>query len=64
MAEGKKLRITLNKSLIGIPDKQKRVVRALGLHRRGSTVTHSENGAINGMVFKVRHLLQVERVKK
>jgi len=58
------LKIMLQKSLIGVPEKQRRIVVALGLRKRGSSVLQKENAVINGMVFKVQHLLKVERVKK
>jgi len=58
------LRIKLIKSLIGRPEKQRRVVRALGLRKRGSVVEHAENPAVEGMITKVSHMLEVERVKK
>ena len=64
MASAKKLKITLKKSLIGIPEKQRKVVRALGLRRREHSVVQDDNPVINGMVFKVNHLVVVERIKK
>ena len=64
MASTKKLRITLIKSLIGVPEKQRKVVRALGLRKREHVVMQDDNPVINGMIFKVNHLVDVERVKK
>ncbi|MCK4924877.1 MAG: 50S ribosomal protein L30 [Spirochaetes bacterium] len=64
MASTKKLRITLKKSLIGVPEKQRKVVRALGLRKRQHVVVQDDNPVINGMIFKVNHLVDVERVKK
>jgi large subunit ribosomal protein L30 len=64
MAAKKKLKITLKRSLIGVPEKQRRVVHALGLRKRGHTVVQEDNPVIGGMVFKVNHLLDVERVAK
>lgn len=63
---GKKelVKIQLVKSLIGISEKQRRVVRALGLGKLNSIVIKENNPAINGMIFKVNHLVKVERVKK
>jgi len=58
------LRIKLIRSLIGKPEKQRRVVRALGLRKRGSVVEHEQSPAIEGMIAKVSHMLKVERVKK
>jgi large subunit ribosomal protein L30 len=56
--------IKLVKSTIGRPEKQRRIVRALGLKKRGSIVEHKESPAIEGMIKKVSHLLDVERKKK
>ena len=64
MASTKKLRITLTKSLIGVPEKQRKVLRALGLRKREHVVVQDDNPVINGMIFKVNHLVDVERVKK
>ncbi|MGQ9823521.1 MAG: 50S ribosomal protein L30 [Desulfotomaculales bacterium] len=55
-----KLKITLVKSLIGRPPKQRSVVRALGLRRPGNSVTHDDNPQIRGMIGRVAHLLKVE----
>jgi large subunit ribosomal protein L30 len=56
----KKLKITQVKSAIGCPKDQKATVRALGLKRLNDTVTHEDTPAVRGMVFKVKHLVQVE----
>ena len=56
----KALRITLVKSPIGYSERQKRTVRALGLHRLCQTVEHNDNPALRGMITKIQHLVQVE----
>ncbi len=58
------VKITLDKSLIGVPEKHREIVLALGLNKKNSTVMKKDNPAIQGMIFKVKHLLKVERVKK
>jgi large subunit ribosomal protein L30 len=58
-----KLKITQVRSLIGRPEKQRRVIESLGLKRHQSSVVHNDTPAIRGMVFKVRHLVNVEEVK-
>jgi large subunit ribosomal protein L30 len=60
----KLIKITLVKSLIGVPVKLRRTVSALGLGKRGSTVVKEQNPAIDGMIFKVNHLIETERVEK
>ena len=58
------LRIVLKKGYIGIPDKQRRVLAALGLKKIGSSVTREDNKATKGMLIKVAHLIAVETVTK
>jgi large subunit ribosomal protein L30 len=59
-AKAKLLRITLVRSPIGYSQRQKRTVRALGLHRLHQTVQKADSPALRGMVSSVRHLLRVE----
>jgi large subunit ribosomal protein L30 len=56
------LKITQIRSSIGTPQDQKRTVKALGLKRIGHSVQQADNPVIRGMVFKVKHLVKVERV--
>jgi len=58
-----KLKITQVRSLIGRPPKQRRIIESLGLKRHQTSVVHNDTPAIRGMVFKVRHLVNVEEVK-
>jgi large subunit ribosomal protein L30 len=62
MAEktSKVLKVTLVKSPIGYPARQKNTVRALGLRKMGQTVNHDDTPVIWGMIDKVSHLVQVE----
>ena len=53
------VKIKLVKSLIGSSEKQRRVVRALGLTKKDQIVEHNESATIMGMVNKVSHLLEV-----
>ena len=57
-----KLRVTLRKGLVGRPADQRGTVRALGLKRIGHTVEKEDRPEIRGMVFKVKHLVEVEEV--
>ncbi len=61
-AENKKLKITLVKSTIGRLEKQKRTVQALGLKKIGSVVVKEDTPAMRGMVFVVKHLVEVEEI--
>ncbi len=58
----KKLRITLVKSTIGAVPKNKKTVEALGLRKIGKTVEMPDNGAVRGMIQRVRHLVKVEEI--
>lgn len=56
------LKITLAKGMIGKKETQKKVVKALGLGKFGSSVVHKDSPTIRGMVNKVSHLVTVETV--
>ncbi len=58
-----KIRIKYVKSAIGYNIRQKRTIKALGLHRLGDVVEQEDNPVIRGMVRKVEHLVQVEEVE-
>ena len=55
----KQIKIKLVKSLIGSSDKQRKVVRGLGLTKKDQVVEHAESATIMGMVNKVSHLLEI-----
>lgn len=54
------LRIKWVKSAIGCPQDQRDTLRALGLHKLQSVVEKEDNSSVRGMIYKVRHLVQVE----
>ena len=56
---GKKLKIALTRSLIGLSPRQEATVKALGLHRVRQQVTHDDNATVRGMIAKVPHVLRV-----
>ncbi|MBN1538032.1 MAG: 50S ribosomal protein L30 [Anaerolineales bacterium] len=56
----KVLRITLVRSPIGYPVRQKATVRALGLNRINQTVEQIDSPTLRGMIAKVSHLVAVE----
>ena len=55
------LKITLQRSPIGSPEKQKRTARALGLNRLNQTVVRPDNDQVRGMVRAIEHLVRVEQ---
>lgn len=54
------IEVTYRKSGIGYNVDQKATIRALGLRRLNQTVVHEDTPAIRGMVYKVRHLVDVK----
>lgn len=54
-----KLRIRMVRSSIGCTEKQKAVLRSLGLRRIQQEVVHVANPAIQGMIQKIPHMLAV-----
>lgn len=58
----KKIRITLVKSPIDRPERQKLTVKALGLNKMNSATEVEATPQILGMIRKVGHLVKVENV--
>lgn len=58
------LKITLNSGMVGTQETQRRVVRALGLGKYGSSVCHIDSPTIRGMINKVAHLVTVSEEKE
>lgn len=56
------LKITWKKSFIGRNQKQRRIIRSLGLRRLNHSVVHRNSPTIKGMVQKTIHLLEVEEI--
>lgn len=59
-----KLKITLVKSMIGRPEKHRKVLRGMGLTRMHKTVLLEDTPAIRGMVRAVTHLVKAEEIDK
>ncbi len=57
------LKITLKKSYIGTMEKQRKILRALGLRKIGMTIIRKEDPSLKGMIHKVSHMLDIEQVK-
>ena len=58
----KKIKVTLVKSPIDRPERQKQTLRALGLNKTNSSKEVEATPQILGMVRKVTHLVKVEEV--
>ncbi|KAF5247923.1 hypothetical protein FANTH_6204 [Fusarium anthophilum] len=57
-------RITLHRSAIGLPERTRGVLAALGLRRRMQTVFHPVHPQFAGMILKVKELVRVEEVDR
>ena len=53
------MKVKLTRSPIGNPKDQKATVVALGLRKMGVVAVLPDNDSVRGMVFKVKHLLEV-----
>jgi large subunit ribosomal protein L30 len=54
------IKVTLVKSMIGRPEKHRKVLRGMGLTKMHKTVEFKDTPAAWGMVNKVSHLVKVE----
>lgn len=61
---GNMLKIQMVKSEIGRPEKQRKVLRGMGLSRLNSTITLADTPEVRGMINKVIHLVSVEESKE
>ena len=57
-------RITLIRSAIGLPSKSAKVLKALGLRKRMSTVFHPVSPAVAGQIMRVKELIAVSEVDR
>lgn len=58
----KEVKITLVKSVIGHPQRQKDTVKALGLGKIGSSAVQKMTPDIEGKIKKVAHLVKFEEL--
>ncbi len=56
----KKIKITQVRSGIGHPKRQKRTLEALGFKRLNQTLEVEVTPQIEGMIRKVKHLIEIE----
>jgi large subunit ribosomal protein L30 len=56
-----KLKVTLLRSGTNRTEPQKRTLRGLGLKRPGKSRVLNDTVPIRGMIFKVQHLVRVDR---
>ena len=58
----KKLQIIQRRSAIDRDFRQKRTIKALGIRRMNVPVVHNDTPQIRGMIYKVRHLVEVNEI--
>jgi large subunit ribosomal protein L30 len=56
----KMLKIKKIRSVIGRPEKQRKILKGMGLNKLNSTVTLVDTPQVRGMVNKVIHLVSME----
>ncbi|MGQ9619571.1 MAG: 50S ribosomal protein L30 [Bacteroidales bacterium] len=57
-----KIKITQVRSKNRKPERQKRTLEALGIHRLNQSVVHEATPQILGMIEKVKHLVKTEQI--
>ena len=57
-----KLKVTYIRSCIGFNKNQAKVLESLGLRKLNDENILPDNPAVNGMIFKVKHLVKVEKI--
>ena len=60
MAQGKRVKVTQVRSLIGTKPEHRASVRGLGLRRINHTVELEDTPAVRGMINKVSYLVKCE----
>jgi large subunit ribosomal protein L30 len=54
------IKVTLIKSMIGRPEKHRRVLRSMGLTRLNRSRIFQNSPSIRGQIFKISHLVATE----
>lgn len=55
------IKVTYVKSCIGYNKNQAKILEALGLRKLGDCNVLPDNASVNGSIFKVKHLVKVEK---
>ena len=58
-----KVKITLVKSMIDRPLRQKETLKGLGLRKINQSVVKELNPPVEGMINKISHLITIEEIK-
>ncbi len=62
-SEAKRLRVRQIRSSIGRAETMRRTLRAIGLRHHQATVDVENTATLRGMLYKVRHLVEVTPLK-
>ena len=57
-----RVRVTLRHSPIGRPDRQRRILKSLGLRRLNQSREFEDSPSLRGKVFHLSHLLELTEV--
>jgi len=60
MATASKVTVRLVRSMIGRPEKQRLVLRGMGLTKLQKSVQLPDTPQVRGMIYRVKHLVRVE----
>ena len=60
---GKTITVRWVKSQIGFDQRQRKTLRGLGFRRLNQRLAVEDTPSVRGMIYKVRHLLQVDEVE-
>lgn len=55
----KMLKITLKRSLIGRPEKQRKILRSFGLRKINQSVEQKDIPSVRGVIHKISHMVKV-----
>lgn len=58
-----KIKITLKKSVIGKPQKIRRIISAMGLKKIRQSKIFEDTPVIRGMINKTYHMIEVENIE-
>lgn len=56
------LKVTLVKSMVGRPEKHRKVLRGMGLAKLNRTVELVDTPSVRGMINKVSHMVKMEEI--
>jgi len=61
--EAARVRVKQIRSTIGHDDTMRRTLASLGLHKHQAEVELVNNASVRGMLFKVRHMIEVSKAE-